>query len=177
MPGRSSMRTIREVLRLKWQAGLSNRQIASSCSIAHSTVGDYITKAEAAGLSWPLPEDLDDAILEKMLYPVPAAPQTAQKAMPSMQYLYNELKRKGVTWASITVSVAIQTIPRQIYDGGAEIDRDSLSSGEISIGIDLKRIVRLTVRKTKCMQARLRTCPAVFSTFAHSRFACTTLSM
>ena len=39
---RLTMRKISEVLRLKWECGLSNRAIARSCSISHSTVGDYL---------------------------------------------------------------------------------------------------------------------------------------
>ncbi len=56
---RLSMRKIKEVLRLRWGCGLSQRQIAESCSIARSTVGEYVLRAQAAGLEWPLPEDLD----------------------------------------------------------------------------------------------------------------------
>lgn len=96
MSRRLSMRNIREILRLKWHKGLSNRQIAKSCAISRSSVGEYIAKAEQAGLCWPLPEGIDDTALERMLYPAPAKPPTAKKAMPSMQYLYEELKRKGV---------------------------------------------------------------------------------
>ncbi len=91
------MRNIREVLRLKWHKGLSNRQIAKSCAISRSSVGEHITKAKEAGLCWPLPEYLDDTALERMLYPAQETPHTVTKAMPSMQYLYDELKRKGVT--------------------------------------------------------------------------------
>ena len=97
MSRRLSMRNIREVLRLKWHRGLSNRQIAKSCAVARSTVGEYIVKAKEAGLCWPLPEDLDDTALERMLYSVTETPQESPKAMPSMKYLYDELKRKGVT--------------------------------------------------------------------------------
>ena len=64
------MRNIREVLRLKWHRGLSNRQIAKSCAVARSTVGEYIVKAKEAELCWPLPEDLDDTALERVLYSV-----------------------------------------------------------------------------------------------------------
>jgi hypothetical protein len=57
---RLSMRKIREVLRLKFEVGLANRQIARSCAINHSTVADYLRRAQASGLGcWPLP-DLDD---------------------------------------------------------------------------------------------------------------------
>ena len=62
------MRKIREVLRLKFECRLSNRKIASSTSIARSTVSDYVQRAEAAGLAWPLPEDMDDGRLENVLF-------------------------------------------------------------------------------------------------------------
>ena len=55
------MRKVREVLRLKEAAGLSNRQIARCCKIARSTVADYLSRAEAAGLRWPLPDDMKSA--------------------------------------------------------------------------------------------------------------------
>ena len=66
---RLSMRKIREVLRLKWECKLPHRAIARSCSISHSTVGEYVQRAQAAGLSWPLPQDLDDDALFRRLYP------------------------------------------------------------------------------------------------------------
>jgi len=48
---RLSMRKTSEVLRLKKACKLSNRAIARSCQISHSTVGEYLKRAEAAGLS------------------------------------------------------------------------------------------------------------------------------
>jgi hypothetical protein len=53
---RLSMRKIEEILRLKYEAGLTHREIARSCVVSASTVSEYITHARAAGLSWPLPE-------------------------------------------------------------------------------------------------------------------------
>ena len=58
---RLSMRKIKEVLRLKWVSGLSNRQIAASCGIGRPTVSEYLRRAELAGLRWPLSDDLDEA--------------------------------------------------------------------------------------------------------------------
>ena len=66
---RMSMRNVREILRLRYQLGLPGRQIASSMGYGHKTVQDYLARAEVAGLSWPLPEDLDDEALEKRLFP------------------------------------------------------------------------------------------------------------
>jgi hypothetical protein len=48
------MRRIREILRLKFELGLHNGQIARSCNLPHSTVANYLRRAEAAGLAWPL---------------------------------------------------------------------------------------------------------------------------
>jgi len=94
---RLSMRKIKEVLRLKRDHKLSNRQIATSCSISHSTVKEYLIRAKRAGLSWPLPDELDDAAVENLLFPKTQRHASAQGQIPSMEYLYHELRRKGVT--------------------------------------------------------------------------------
>jgi len=94
---RLSMKNIKEVLRLKFDKNLSNREIAKSCSTAHSTIGEYIFKAQKAGLSWPLPCDLDDSAIENLLFQPPQKPNGSQRKIPSMDYLYHELKRKSVT--------------------------------------------------------------------------------
>src|SRR5215510_5376836 len=57
---RIAMRKIREILRLKWAQGLSHRQIAESCQVARPTVTEYIERATAVGLSWPLPPEVDE---------------------------------------------------------------------------------------------------------------------
>ena len=54
---RLTMRKIREVFRLKFDCDISNRQIAKSCNIARSTVGEYLFRFQQAALSWPLPQD------------------------------------------------------------------------------------------------------------------------
>ena len=57
---RLTMRKVSEVLRLKWECKLSNRAIARSCSISHSTVGEYLWRAQEAGLRCPLPADVGE---------------------------------------------------------------------------------------------------------------------
>ena len=95
---RLSMRKITEVLRLKWTCGLSNRAIARSCRISHSTVSEYLARAERAGLTWPLPETLDEDGLYRLLFPeevqaadVPARPR------PDWERVRKELKKRSVT--------------------------------------------------------------------------------
>ena len=65
--GRLSMRKVEDVLRLRWGAGLSPRQIAKSVGIGRTTVSEYIARAEAAGITWPLPEGMNAAELERRL--------------------------------------------------------------------------------------------------------------
>lgn len=91
------MRKIKEVLRLHQEIGLSERQIAKSCDISRSTVKEYLHRSQRAGVGWPLPSELDDAQLENLLFPLthPIAPEN--RGMPPLDYLYQELKKKGVT--------------------------------------------------------------------------------
>jgi transposase len=93
---RTAMRDIREVLRLTHEAGLSERQIATSLRLAASTVHRYLDRAGRAGLSWPLPEELDDAALERLLFP-PLPPATVPRTPPDFGWVHRELRRKGVT--------------------------------------------------------------------------------
>ena len=62
------MRKIKEVLRLKFELGLGLRQIARSCSLGVATVHEYLQKAKAADIGWPLPEDWDEEKLEAALF-------------------------------------------------------------------------------------------------------------
>jgi transposase len=90
------MRTIKEILRLRWEAGLSHRAIATSCRLGPTTVGDCLLRAQAAGLSWPLPAELDEEQLERLLYP-PAPASAARRPQPDWAAIHQELRRKGVT--------------------------------------------------------------------------------
>ena len=97
MPGkRVSMRKIREVLRLKWGVGVDERQIASSCRISRSTLWEYIRRAKSAGLSWPLPTELDDQALEALLFKGNTH-GGSKRPEPDWYAIHKERKRKGVT--------------------------------------------------------------------------------
>jgi len=93
------MRQIKDILRLKHQHALSVREIARSCGLPASTVGDYLQRAAAVGLGWPLPAELSEEQLHEKLVGslVVPAPATATKLMPDWSQLHQELRRKGVT--------------------------------------------------------------------------------
>ena len=91
------MRKTKEVLRLYYDLKLSKRQVARSCNIAASTVREHLRRAEAAGIKWPLPDGMDDAQLTARLFPENTAPACSHPPLPSMEYLHQELRIKGVT--------------------------------------------------------------------------------
>ena len=92
-----SMRKVKEVLRLRFDLGLRQDQIARSCSIGQATVHRYLERATAAGLSWPLPPIYEgEAALQRALFRrVGRPPQDLSE--PEWPRVAQELKRKGVT--------------------------------------------------------------------------------
>ena len=94
--GKKSMRTVREVLRLHFEHGLSQRAIARSCATSPTTVGGYIERASKSGQDWATLSALDDSSLKTILYSDGSAPPS-RKSMPDFSFLRNEMKKKGVT--------------------------------------------------------------------------------
>lgn len=92
-----TMHKIKEVLRLRFEQGLSYRDIAASCRIAIGTAHDYLGRAGAAGLSWPVPNDLSDDELEQRLFPPHVEDAATAPRVPNWQDVSRELRRRGVT--------------------------------------------------------------------------------
>lgn len=86
------MRKIKEVLRLK-AAGRSHGEIARACGVVHSTVLEYLRRAEAAGLGWPPPEGMTDAELERRLFPAEVPGRNVEIPLPDYQHVRDELRR------------------------------------------------------------------------------------
>src|SRR6266699_3753617 len=98
MPGtRLSMRKVREVLRLKHALGMSERLIAEAVGAGKSAVGEYIRRARVIGLTWPVPDGLDDAELERRLFSPPGFHVGPTKPQPHWPTIQEELKGRGVT--------------------------------------------------------------------------------
>jgi hypothetical protein len=88
------MRKIKEVLRLKFECGLSERQIARSCQISRTTVTDYLRRATISKLKWPEAAALGEVQLVERLFPViPAVERPGSiRPAPDYEYIYNELR-------------------------------------------------------------------------------------
>jgi transposase len=94
---RLTMRQLRHLLRLS-SDGVSVRDISDVLGIARSTVQDSIGRAAAAGLSWPLPADLADDVLEGRLFARAGVKQgQRRRPEPDWSVIAVEVKKPGVT--------------------------------------------------------------------------------
>jgi transposase len=125
------MRKIKEVLRLHFEAGLSERQISKISMLGKGTVRRFLKRAEAAGLSWPLPPSLDDAALEKKLFPPPPLPSAGQRPQPDYAAIHKELKGPNVTLQLLWEEY------KQEHPDGYSYSRYSELYGEWSRRLDL----------------------------------------
>jgi len=91
------MRKIKDILRLRHEAGLPYRGIANALNIGYGTVVDYLNRAQRAGLGWPVPEGLHERDLGRLLFPTQAVTGQRRFAEPDFPEVCRELKRKGVT--------------------------------------------------------------------------------
>jgi transposase len=98
MPARRvSVRKIREMLRLLWVCGLSQRQVADCCGIGKTTVVECVARARRSGLDWSQAAELGEEALERRLYPPVERVPAAERPAVDWAAVYTELKGKGVT--------------------------------------------------------------------------------
>ena len=93
---REPMRKVKDILRLKFEAGLSHERIAAAVGLSKGAVTHYLQRAARAGVSWPIAPTLDDTALEALLFP-PMPRARSSYAVPDFAVIHQELKRKGVT--------------------------------------------------------------------------------
>jgi len=94
------MRKIRDVLRLTHAMGMSRRLVGEATGIGKTAVGEYVRRAAVAGLSWPIPDEIDDVELERRLFSPPEdAASSTSRTEPDWSHSHAELKRRGVTLA------------------------------------------------------------------------------
>jgi transposase len=89
---RLPMRKIREILRLRYVCGLSEREIARSCRVTRSTVGNYLRRAAAAKVTWQVAEGINETELQARLFPALHSSNAATRPLPDCQYIYDELR-------------------------------------------------------------------------------------
>jgi transposase len=96
---RLSMRKVREVLRLKYACGVSERVISRSLGIGRTAVAEYIRRAAVIGITWPIAAEFDDTALERKLFAPAGYNPPHSKPLPDWNRIHSELRRRGVTLA------------------------------------------------------------------------------
>jgi len=91
------MRKVKEVLRLRFELGFGQRQIARSCGMGLSTVHEYLERVAAAGVGWPLPEGLGEEELEGKLFGNQPVPGRAVQSRPQPEWkaIHERLQQNG----------------------------------------------------------------------------------
>jgi IS30 family transposase len=89
------MTKYREILRLK-ALGLSQQNIADSCSVSKKTVNRVLKRAKELDIAWPLDGNETDAVLAEKFFPS-AKPVASNKRMPDYACIRKELLRNGVS--------------------------------------------------------------------------------
>ncbi len=110
MSERHTMRQVREVLRMTHSLKRSEREIAAALAIGHTTVWDYVKRAEKAGLRWDEAEKMSDGEVEARLFHQLGRNEPAARAPIDLHWVHMELRRAGVTlellWAEYQRAVA-----------------------------------------------------------------------
>src|SRR5580700_8147266 len=110
---RMSMRKIREVLRLTHELGLSVREVREATGVGKTAVCEYVNRAKVLGITWPIPPEIGDAELERLLFTPAGFHEGSTKTLPDWAKVHEELKRRGVTlmilWEDIVPSIPTAT--------------------------------------------------------------------
>src|SRR3954468_20759476 len=91
-----SMRKIREVLRLTHELGLSVRQVREATGVGKTAVSEYVNRAKVVGVRWPIPPEISDAELDRLLFTPTGFHEGSTKPLPDWTKVHEELKRRGV---------------------------------------------------------------------------------
>ena len=88
------MRKIKEVLRLRFELGLGQREIARACSISQGAVHNYLKKAAEAGMQWPLLEGWDEKRIEQAVFgKQPPIDESSRHSFPDFAALHKQLQQ------------------------------------------------------------------------------------
>jgi transposase len=112
------MTKYRDILRFNSQ-GISSRNIAGSLECSRNTIRAVITRAAEEGITWPLPENMTDRVLEQALFGKQTKIQKYK--MPDLEYIHQELAKNGVTltllWKEYFENCRMENLRPLMYSG------------------------------------------------------------
>ena len=88
---RVSMRKTREILRLRHELKLSQRQIAAAVNLSQPAVLSCLKRFELSGLNWPLSGEVTDEALDGALYKQKPRPRVIRR-QPDFAGIDEELR-------------------------------------------------------------------------------------
>ena len=91
------MRKVREVLRLKFDCGCTQRQIGASCGLSAGAVHDYLARSVRAGVTWEIASTLTDAELEARLFQLVGRNEPPARVPIDFSWVHRELAKTAVT--------------------------------------------------------------------------------
>src|SRR5579863_2072932 len=94
---RHPMRKVREILRLRFERGLSQRQISASTGVSKGAVNDYMKRAAAAGVTRDIARTLDDGEVEARLFRLIGRNEPPRRVPIDLPWVHRELRRTGMT--------------------------------------------------------------------------------
>ena len=124
----------REILRLRYQAGLSLREIGQSLNCGKTTVSEVLKRAGNAGITWPI--ELTDKQLMSLLYP--PVKKEGLPPEPDMEYVFYEMKKKGVTLMLLWEEYKEKHPDGIMYTQFCERYRNFKKSNDITLHIEHK---------------------------------------
>jgi hypothetical protein len=92
-----TMRKIREILRLTYECGRSQREIAISLSVSVGSISGYLKRARRAGLSWEQARAMSDSDVESLLYRYDNPGRASLRAPIDYAHVHQELHRSTAT--------------------------------------------------------------------------------
>ena len=108
------MRKVREILRLRFERGLSHRQISASTGVSKGALSEYLRRASVAGLTWEVARTLDDGEVEARLFRYPGRNEPPRRVPIDLPWVHRELRRTGVTLQQLWLEyreAAAQSLP------------------------------------------------------------------
>ena len=94
---RTSMKKIREILRLALDAQLTLRAIARVLQLSIGAIQKVVSQAKSQALTWEQVQRMSDAELSVIFYPPNTSLVNSRFQLPDWPTVYQELKRKGIT--------------------------------------------------------------------------------
>ena len=108
------MRKVREILRLRFERGLSHRQISASTGVSKGALSEYLRRAADAGVTWEVARDLDDGEVEARLFRLVGRNEPPRRVAIDLPWVHRELRRTGVTLQQLWLEyrdAAAQSMP------------------------------------------------------------------